>query len=340
MRAADLPETFTRRQAIESGLTDGRLRRLRLSGVIEPVRHGVFERADRSGAGVVTRHLAEARAAMDRFTTGYAVSHLSAAAAHGLPVPLGEPGPVHLTAVHATQRSRQSPGVVVHHADSSPTPVTEASGLVVTTVARTLADCLRTRGPRVSVPLADAALHRGLLTIDELEGELAMQRRWRGRPRALVSLMLVDGRRESWLESYGCVRLSEWGLALPEPQVNVYDAAGEFVARVDGAYREDATVLEFDGRAKYALEGDRGHEAAFFREKQRHNELVNTGAAVVRIELADLLERASAIQRAVLAARSRGNGTAFRGSFVSTPATGLRKSCVSDSGRPRHARHP
>lgn len=231
---------------------------------------------------------------------------------------------MHLTAVHATQRSRQSPGVVVHHADSSPTPVTEASELVVTTVARTLADCLRTRGPRVSVPLADAALHRGLVTIEELEQELARQLRWRGRPRALRSLLLVDGRRESWLESYGCVRLSESGLELPEPQVTIYDSAGAFVGRVDGAYREDATVLEFDGRAKYTIgdDSDRGREAAFFREKSRHNELVNTGVAVVRIELADLLERAAATERAVLAARRRGAESAFRGTFVSTPASG------------------
>jgi hypothetical protein len=275
---------------------------------------------------------------MDRFTTGYAVSHLSAAAAHGLPLPLGDLGPVHLTAIHATQRSRRSPGVVVHHADSSPTPVSETSGLVVTSVARTLADCLRTRGPRVSVPLADAALHRGLLTIDELDDELARQRRWRGRPRALESLLLVDWRRESWLESYGCVRLSEWGLALPEPQVTVFDPWGEFVARVDGAYQEDCTVVEFDGRSKYGLDGGSdAYGSSFFREKQRHNALVNVGLVVVRLELADLLQHVARTQRTVLAARRRGRDADFRGHFSSTPATGLRKLRVSEPKRPRHA---
>jgi hypothetical protein len=188
--------------------------------------------------------------------------------------------------------------------------------------------------------LADAALHRGLLTIDELDDELARQRRWRGRPRALESLLLVDGRRESWLESYGCIRLSEWGLALPEPQVTVFDPWGEFVARVDGAYQEDCTVVEFDGRSKYGLDGGSdAYGSSFFREKQRHNALVNVGLVVVRLELADLLQHVARTQRTVLAARRRGRDADFRGHFSSTPATGLRKLRVSEPKRPRHAQH-
>lgn len=328
-----LPEAFTRRQALDRGVSDARLRTLVARGrLTRDCGHYVAAYLE---TPKVPRHLAEARAALDRFATGYAVSHLSAALAFGLPAPLGRPGPVHLTAVHATQRSRRPRGVVLHHSDSGVTPVTEQAGLVVTTLPRTLADCLRVLGPRVSVPLVDDALHRALVTPDEIRGALAAQVRWRGKPQARRSLALVDGRRESWLESYGCVRFAQWGLGLPEPQLVVRDRFDHFVARVDGGWVEDCTVVEFDGRAKYDLTpgvpGESGMpgepapdpHAAFFREKSRHNDLANTGLSVVRCELGDLLDRPTAVQRSVRAARATGRLARFTGSFHPTPATGL-----------------
>jgi hypothetical protein len=82
----------------------------------------------------------------------------------------------------------------------------------------------------------------------ELLAEMAMQCHWPGRSRADVAASLGDGRRETWLESYAFVRLAEWDVVLPEPQVKVFDEVDHFVARTDGAWVEDATVLELDGK--------------------------------------------------------------------------------------------
>ena len=262
-------------------------------------------------------HLLRVRDAMRRFTTGFAVSHLSAAVAHGLPTPLGAIGPVHLTAIHAVQHSRRASGVV-HHSDSTVADLTEAGGLVVTGVARTVADCLRTLAPRVSVPIADAAERDLGLDVDEIAHQLDTQRRWRGRPRARQWLRIVDGRRESWLESLAAVCFAEAHVEIPVPQVTVLDAWGRFVARVDGGWVEDSTVFEVDGRAKYSI-GGADPARSFFAEKRRHNDLVNVGLSVVRCELGDLLYRLGDLTRTVEDARRRGRASRFTGSFVVPP---------------------
>lgn len=205
MRAPDLPDVFSRAQALSVGVGDDRLAGLVRRGEIERLRPGMY--ATRSPQGVAAadrapRHVECARAALTHHASGFVLSHLTAVALLGLPLPLGWCGWVELTAVGATQRSRSAPGVRIHHADSTPTDLTCVSDLPVTTASRTVADCLRAYGARVSVPIADAAVHCGSATPREIEDQLDRQRRWRGRPQALESLLLVDGRRESWLESY------------------------------------------------------------------------------------------------------------------------------------------
>ncbi|WP_270888757.1 type IV toxin-antitoxin system AbiEi family antitoxin domain-containing protein [Pedococcus sp. 5OH_020] len=319
-----LPDIFTRRQAVEAGVSDVRLRTWVRRGLVRRLRHGTYERAEPVAPEARSaRHVSEARVALDRFTTGYAASHLTAAAAYGLPLPMGPAGPVHLTTIHSTQRSRTPHGAVLHHCDSVEPELDLADGLVVTSTAWTVADCLRSFGPRVSVPIADAALHRGLTAPQDVRAVLESQRRWRGKPRARASLMLVDGRRESWLESWGSVRFHEWGVNLPEPQVVIEDLGGLFLGRVDGGWKDDATVLELDGRAKYQDDDGEGIGSTFWREKSRHNDLTNVGLTVVRFELRDLLERPRSVQHAVWSARRAGDASRFTGLWRSTPSTGL-----------------
>ena len=118
-----------------------------------------------------------------------------------------------------------------------------------------------------------------------------MQCHWRGRTRADAVAPLVDGRRETWLESYAFVRFAEWGLTLPQPQVEVFDESGEFVARTDGAWVEQGTVLELDGKSKYRLPegGVIDPAAAWELEKARYDRVGNLGLERVRFGLTDLL---------------------------------------------------
>jgi hypothetical protein len=214
---------------------------------------------------------------------------------------------------------------------------------VVTAIARTLADCLRCFGPRVSVPLADHALHEGMCTWEEVRSALAAQRRWRGRPRALEALLVVDGRRETWLESYAFMSLRRWGIDLPIPQVIVRDDCGAFVARVDGGWLEDLTVFEVDGRGKYELgdgqedepdEDGAKRRSAFFREKSRHNDIGNLGLVVVRCELADLRYRSDALIRHIQGQRAAGRRARFRGEFEVLDAAGLAPPAIQTHDTP------
>ncbi len=323
MRPPELPSVFTRAQAQDLGVSDFRLAGLIERGHLVRLRRGVYARAvaDRSRE----RYLRAATAALSEQGSAHALSHLSGAALWELPLPLGPAETAHLTKLSGVARSRRAPGLVVHHADSSVTDVTELAGIPVTTVARTVADCLREFGPRVSVPIADAALHRELASIDDVVVQLAMQCHWSGRRRSDQSLEIVDGRRESWLESYAFVRFVEWGVDLPEPQVGVFDEADDFVARVDAGWLEDGTVLELDGKSKYlmARDGVVDPEVMWAEEKRRYDRVGNLGLERVRFGLTDLLRRESVVRADIRARRRVGSATRFTGRFRLTPASGL-----------------
>jgi hypothetical protein len=336
MRTPDLPAVFSRAQAVSLGVGDDRLTGLVRRGRIARLRPGMYAVCSAqpvAPADRASRHLDCARAALTHHASGFVLSHLTAAALHGLPLPLGWDGVVELTAVSATQRSRDAPGVRVHHADSTPTDLVGVDGMSVTTPAHTVADCLRTYGARVSVPIADAAVRAGITTPLEIEGQLDRQRRWRGRPRALESLLLVDGRRESWLESYAFVLFGEWGMEKPEPQVWVVDPLGHPLGRVDGAWLADATVLELDGTTKYGAAD--GHEPPrpWLAEKARYDRMGNLGLERVRLGLPDLRRGRGWVTRIVRDRRRVGSTERFSGTFRLTDPTGLRSSRGSDGDR-------
>jgi hypothetical protein len=323
MRTPELPSVFSRADARDLGVSDVRLASLVRRGVLVRLRRGVYARV---GADPSRRQYIEASTvALSERHSGHALSHLSAAAAWDLPLPLGRIETVHLTVTARTQRSRRVPGVMVHHADSSDTDVAERAGIPVTTAARTVADCLRDFGPLTSVPIADAALNRGLASVDDVVIQLAMQCHWLGRTRSERSLWIVDGRRESWLESYAFVRFVEWGVDLPEPQVRVFDEADDFVARVDAGWLDDGTVLELDGKGKYLLpnRGVVDPEAVWREEKRRYDRVGNLGLERVRFGLTDLLRRESAVRADIRARRRVGSSTRFSGRYRLTPPSGL-----------------
>jgi len=313
---AQIGSPFTRRDAEEVGISAKVLRRLVRSGRVVRLLHGVYAVSSPELESFEEAYERNVRASALAFGEDFAVSHLSAAAVHGLPLPPGPTGSVHLTRLTACHRSRPGRrGTVIHHADSSETPIVVADGLAVTSVERTVADCLRSLPVASSVPIADAAVHRGLTTAEEIRGYLEVQRRWVGMPRARLALSLVDGRRESWLESFSFVRLDQLGIDLPEPQVEVFDDWGLLVGRVDGMWREDATVAEIDGRSKYLISGsgERAVADVVVAEKAREDRLRDLGLEVVRWGLDDLRRHPHQLVARIRAARDRGAWTRFRG---------------------------
>ena len=157
----------------------------------------------------------------------------------------------------------------------------------LTSMARTLIDVARDYDLDTSVPMLDDALRRNVVTKRELRTVVDTCKERRNLRRVEIGLELADSRRESPGESIVAVRLFEVGLGGFEPQVEIFEENGFFVARTDFAHRSSKTIIEFDGRAKYTLDS-RDHRREFDRERERERRLRALGYHVVRVFWKDL----------------------------------------------------
>ncbi len=151
-------------------------------------------------------------------------------------------------------------------------------------------------GVEAGLVSADAALRMGARTAD-LADALEGGRFGRGVASARTVAEMADGRMESAGESRTRWLLRVCGLPTPEPQVVIRGLSGR-TARVDFLFREQRTIVEFDGMIKYETPDD------LRAEKRREDWLRELGYEVVRLTWADLShpERAS---RLILAAFER-----------------------------------
>jgi very-short-patch-repair endonuclease len=223
----------------------------------------------------------------------------TAAALMGLP-DVGEPAVVHVTVPVGVAQIRRR-GVVGHVRDLLEDEVGVAGGLRVTSAARTFLD-LAARLPRHAlVGIGDAMLRAGLARPADL-AEMAHAhagRRGSGRVRAMVALL--EARAESVMESALRLLLLDAGLPMPEVNVNLYDALGNFIARGDLVYRKAKIVVEYDG------DQHRLDRAQFVRDVRRGSELAASGYLVLRFTASDVYRRPQyvvATVRAALAQRA------------------------------------
>ncbi|MFW0786902.1 hypothetical protein AAFP35_20600 [Gordonia sp. CPCC 206044] len=173
--------------------------------------------------------------------------------------------------------------------DRRPPSVEIVDGVPVQSPARIVVDIARTAARIPAIAVGDAALHAGLCTVDDLQNELDLIDRMTGAARARRIVPEMDGRAESVLESRSRIELIDAGLPAPDLQVDLYDALGQWVARVDFYWRELRTVGECDGRQKY--EGEQG-QATMLYEKTRTDAIVELGNRVVHWGWADVDESA------------------------------------------------
>jgi hypothetical protein len=152
------------------------------------------------------------------------------------------------------------------------------------------------------VVAGDAAMRGGCCTIGQLdEAAERLAPGLRGRARLRRAMATMDGRSESPGESRTRMVLSALGLPV-EPQVEIIDAEGELVGRVDFLVA-GRVVVEFDGAVKY--QGDGGTDV-LLAEKRREDRLRELGYEVVRITWDELAnpERIHAKVRAALLRRA------------------------------------
>lgn len=165
-----LPLVVTRPQALEAGLTDGRIRHLVLSGRWRPVGRGVYlrqEESEKPGSPHEQRRLmhrlaAEAAAAR---RPGSVIGRGSAAILHGLPLVTGLPEEACLLVPDGAWSGRRTAvrSHVAGHLEADTITVTGVSGVPVqvTSVERTWADISRSGPVADALSVGDAALRAG-----------------------------------------------------------------------------------------------------------------------------------------------------------------------------------
>ncbi len=168
---------------------------------------------------------------------------LTALEVHGVPLPpLPAECPVFLALAKDDPRPIRGRVYTSRHID--PVPYAVARGLRVATVPEALAAAARWVGLVDLVVMIDAALHLGVVTIDELDA-VARSRR-PGSVRMRGALSLADARAESIWESLLRLLHVSCGIEV-EPQWTLTDDAGMFVSRGDLWLVGTTAIHEYDG---------------------------------------------------------------------------------------------
>lgn len=176
---------ITREQARSAGLTDRQVTSLTRSGMWQPTpRQGVFTVA--SAPWTPERPLW-----VTALATGGVISHLSAAQLWQLELPT-EPRTVHVT-IPAEARRRPLAGVVMTRADLSTSERGERFGLAVTSLRRTILDCLATVSLTDARTMADRCLQRRLITTEGIVSHLELLPNRPGNGQLRRLLAEVDG---------------------------------------------------------------------------------------------------------------------------------------------------
>ena len=276
------------------------------SGALERVRRGVYlpPRAVNSGPAESRREqvLRQMTAVAERLTTTYWFSHTSAALLHGCWTwQLADV--VHVTQLRAPKGAQvRDPRLRRHWTALPRRDRTELLGLPVTTLERTVVDCARGLAGAQALVVADSGLRAGAdpAVIQAILEESAGTR---GVRRARSVVALADARAESPGESIVRWIVHDAGLPAPTPGLAVDTRLGR--RWLDLAWPELKVAIEFDGAVKYAG-GDFGDPGErLWREKLRHDALVEAGWVVLRVVWADLTDPDALVRRVREAMRRR-----------------------------------
>ena len=296
-----LPRVVTRGEALAAGLTADQVRQRVRGGHWIALDTGVYLRAACASeatdpfAHAREEHLHRCVAAVRRHPKAV-IAYGSAAITHGLPLASSPPSTAQLivpagswTGIRNGARYRLA---LLDAEDLDP------AARFVTGAVRTWADVARTHSLADALSTGDRALREGLFTIDEAADRVDRLGRVRGRRLAARAIPLLDGRRETPLESWSAALFWQWGLPEPLLQHEFGDADG-FVARVDFYWPGSRLVGEADGRLKYDAPG------ALFAEKVREDRLRALGLSVIRWGWSDVSTRPDRLRERLAAALLR-----------------------------------
>jgi hypothetical protein len=264
---------FTRAQAMAAGYTERQVRLLVDAGLWASLRHGILVDGEQLAlANDQSRAVLDIAAARLTLAIPTVGGDRSAASAHGLPLLTGSRA-TFLVGARSLRRGTMKLPVLVRRAALPPGHCVDVNGVPITSVARTVTD-LSVAMPRLDAIVAiDAALHRGLVTIDEL---ITISAEAGTLPSLMQLLAECDGRSESPLESISRIILAEQGIEAPELQQEIRGRDGRLIGRVDFWWGGFRTIGEADGLVKYDSP-EKLHE-----EKLRQERLEQADCRVVR----------------------------------------------------------
>lgn len=269
---------LTTKQCFILGASATDLVRFVQDGLLRHPFRGAYTLPEASGVSAQDDHLVLCHAAQLIYPAGV-LGGVSAVLAYELPdggADLAKP-----VMHHGKHRGVGVKGIVLRRERHHP-PVESEHGRTLP-LAVALIDMARDHGVLAGVMASDAALHQQLVSVQDLEAALKPVRDWPKASLAAAMLTHIDGRSESPGESWTRFQLSCSGIETI-PQVEIRDAFGQLVARVDLLVAGTKVVVEFDGKVKYAT----GDGEVLWAEKKREDTLRRLGYVVVRVTWGDL----------------------------------------------------
>jgi hypothetical protein len=264
---------FTRRQALQRGMTDRMIARRVDTGRWVRVAAGVYR-----VAGVPVTWKQRALSACMASGPGAVVSHRSAAVLWG--VSGFRPGPLEITVPRG--RSGRNPLARVHRSDVDGV---RRDGIPVTRPARMISDLARVVGGDLLEEAVDDVLCRRLCRLEDLAP--------RGALREVLAAWGGDGLPDGVAEMRVVRALLAAGLPTPVRQYEIW-VNGVFVARVDLAYLPFRLAMELDGFRWHA--GRRRYRS----DRMRRNRVEAAGWRLLEAapeDIDDLVAGAAAIVR-------------------------------------------
>jgi predicted transcriptional regulator of viral defense system len=284
---------FLRRQALECGYSSDEVGRL-LTTCWHRLRRGAYaERQLVRDANDVQLHRLRVHAVMAATGRDVVVSSVSAAVLHDMQ--LWQPALLRVHLTSDTNPSRLEPDIHHHHAELRSDDVVVLDGIPVTSVARTLVDVARMSTFEQGVVAADSALRLLECPCTDLRPLIDRYGQWPGGRRLAEIFNFADGRADNVAESRTRVQLHTALLPPMTPQVFIYDEHFTLVAIADLAAIGHGTLVEFDGRTKYGIDGQDAR-TQLIAEKKRADRLGDLGYELARLMWEDLAA-GSAVRR-------------------------------------------
>lgn len=280
-----LPMLTLVHEALDAGLTIDQIRhRVRsgawgrvVRGAYVPGGEGTLDGLDRHARARV-EHLFRAVAAASR-NPGTTVCDGSAATIHGMTL-LRLPPRVQL-GVPPGRWSGTRSGIDFRIRSFDPDDVV-IGRVPIASALRSWVDLTRAGTLADALAAGDSALRMGLFDAAEAGRRSAEVAGQRGCRRLRRAVRLLDGMRESPLESASVAYFVEQRILLPRCQVDIRLPSGLFLGRVDFLWEDARLVGEADGQLKYA------DAEALYAEKRREDAIRAAGYRFIRWGMQDL----------------------------------------------------